>query len=307
MTTFPIPTFLTDFYRKHALLVQVGVIAAIVLAMVANGKYPSTKLGFLIILVLGVINPRVRDFAVDFSPFIMLLLTYGALRSFADNLSPSDIHITDMIAWERSLYGGHLPGYVMQSNLWNQPFTPVLDVLANGLYLSHFMTPVLAAGLIWRKNVVDYWAYAIGLVVLSFAGFVTYILFPAAPPWWATAHGYLWREPITLQHFVISGSAIANSANPVAAMPSLHAAYPTYIAITCIMVWGRRAVPVILLPVGVILATIYLGHHYTIDAFVGMAYAGFASYAVFGWARRQGVAFDWFGLRRAPQQVARRI
>ena len=210
---------LLTFYRKHALLVQLSVIAAIVLAMVANGKYPTTKLGFLLVIILGVINPRVRGFAADFSPFIILMLTYSALRSFADDFGLSDIHIVDMIDWERSLYGGHLPGYVLQSNLWNQPYTPILDVLANGFYLSHFITPVVAAGLIWRRRAEDYWAYAIGLVALSFAGFFTYMVFPAAPPWWATAHGYLWREPITLTHFVVSGNMITSSANPVAAMP----------------------------------------------------------------------------------------
>ena len=34
-----------------------------------------------------------------------------------------------------------------------------------------------------------------------------------------------------------------SGANPVAAMPSLHAAYPTYIAMVAIRVWGKRGIP----------------------------------------------------------------
>ena len=136
------------FYRKYALPIQLVLLIGIVVALAANGIYPSTKLGFALVVLWGVLNARVRAFVIDFAPFIVLLLSYSALRSFADNLSSSEIHIRDMIAWEKSLFGGTLPGYFLQKHLIGGTLTPVLDVLTNSLYLSHFITPVIAAGLL---------------------------------------------------------------------------------------------------------------------------------------------------------------
>ena len=48
--------------------------------------------------------------------------------------------------------------------------------------------------------------------------------------------------------------------------------------------WGKRGIPVILLPLGVIFATIYLGHHYVVDALAGATYATVVFLTVFRWA-----------------------
>jgi membrane-associated phospholipid phosphatase len=264
--------------------------------------YPSTRFMFFLLIVLAVVNPKLRPFVVDFSPFIVLILTYNTLRSFADNLSPSDIHITDLIEWEQALGGGTLPSYWMQQNLWGRWFTPVLDVIANGFYLSHFLTPVLAAGAFWRHRRSTYWSYALGLVVLSYAGFLTYILFPAAPPWWATFHGYLPDQPVTLSHFIVNEETVNAGPNPVAAMPSLHVAYPTYIALVAVFIFGRKALPVFLLPVGVALSAAYLGHHYLIDGLAGAGYALFFFSTVFMWLYRRNFSIDWFGKRVMSQR-----
>jgi membrane-associated phospholipid phosphatase len=91
---------------------------------------------------------------------------------------------------------------------------------------------------------------------------------------------------VTLDHFVASAEDLASGANPVAAMPSLHAAYPTYIALVAMRVWGKKGIPVIALPAGVMFATFYLGHHYVIDALAGAVYALVAFLVVYPWAQR---------------------
>jgi len=53
-----------------------------------------------------------------------------------------------------------------------------------------------------------------------------------------------------------------------------------------ITVWGRKGIPVILLPLGVIFAIVYLGHHYVIDALAGMFYATAVFLTVYPWARK---------------------
>lgn len=293
---FPMVSKVVTFWHRHPLVSQVLLVVAVVLVLMALGVfYPSTKLGFLLVIILAVVNSRVREFAIDFAPFIVLILTYNELRRFADNLSMTDINVTNLIHWEQSLFGGTLPSYFLQQHLWDQPYTALVDIAMNTFYLSHFITPVIAAWLLWRNRKTDYWAYVSGLVLLSYAAFATYVLFPAAPPWWATFHGYLPDQPVYLDHFIVTAETVNSGPNPVAAMPSLHVAYPTYIALVCITVWGRKAGFVFLLPVGVMTAAVYLGHHYVIDGLVGSVYALFMYSTVFTWLRRHEIALDLVG------------
>lgn len=286
--------------RIHSIPVQVAILIGIVLALMGlDIMYPSTEMVPILLLALVIMNPRVRTFAIDFAPFLVLLISYDTLRNFADNLSASDIHITDMIRWERSLFGGALPGRVLQTTLTDKPYTLALDVLTNTLYLSHFLTPVITAIFLWRRRKTDYWAFAITLLLMSFAGFATFVAFPAAPPWWATHHGYLPGEAITLDPFIVDADVVSAGPNPVAAMPSLHTAYPTLIALVCVAVWGRKALPVLLLPLGVAFSTFYLGHHWVIDALAGAGYAVFFFGTVFLWLRQREASLDWL-IRHRP-------
>jgi membrane-associated phospholipid phosphatase len=252
--------------------------------LIFTRTFPNTEIIALAFVFSFTWTASGRRLIFEFAPFLVLLVVYKELRNFADELTPSDINVVNMIHWEKSLFGGTIPGHWVQVHMWNQFYTPVLDVLTNVLYLSHFISPLVLSVLLWQKRRSLYWAFALALVVLSFAAFATYVIFPAAPPWWATYNGYLPNQPVTLDHFVTSSEQLAKGANPVAAMPSLHAAYPTFIAMVAIYVWGKRAIPVILLPVGVIFATIYLGHHYVIDAIAGATYAAIVFFTVFQWA-----------------------
>lgn len=304
------PLWATINRIRESVLLQIVVITGTILVLMALGiVYPSTKLGFIVVIILAVVNPRLHGFGFDFLPFILLLLTYSELRRLADDFGHIELNIVNLIQWEKALFGGTLPGYWMQSTLWDRWYTPALDVLANFFYLSHFITPVILAGLLWWFRRKEYWAFMIGLVVLSFAAFATYLLFPAAPPWWATAHGYLRSTPITLEKFIINEDVMATGPNPVAAMPSLHIGYPTYLALVATTVWGKRGLPVFLLPLALMLSAAYLGHHYVIDGVVGAAYALVVYATVYLALRKTQITlniFDWWrsvqARNRATQQ-----
>ncbi len=274
-------------FSKRQFFLQLGAVAVILIGIAAStGTFPNTEMIAITFVFAFMWTRSGRAFLIEFMPFLLLLVTYKQMRNFADNLSRSEINVTNLIRWEEWLFGGTLPNHYLQAHLWGHFYTPLLDVLTNTLYLSHFLSPLVLSVILWQKRRSLYWAFAIGLVVLSYAAFATYVLFPAAPPWWATLYGYLPRQPVTLAHFVASSEDLAKGANPVAAMPSLHAAYPTYIFLVSLYVWGKRAIPVVLLPAGVMFATFYLGHHYVIDAIAGAAYAVIAFSTVFLWATR---------------------
>ena len=280
---------------KQALLHQIAVLVVVGIGLATMGWLsPSQEVALLFIAVWATMNPKVRAFLVDFAPLVLLVLTYDTLRGYADEFTTSQIHVRELIDAEQSVFGT-VPAYYLQQHLWNQPYTPILDAITNFFYLSHFMSPVLLSVLLWRYDRSKYWAFAWGLVALSYAAFATYLIFPAAPPWWATRYGYLLDQPVSLSHFAISAEQVAHAANPVAAMPSLHTAYPTYFALVAISVWGRKALPVIGLPIAVAFSTYYLGHHWVIDSMVGVAYASVSFGTVFLYLKHRHITMEWLG------------
>ncbi|HWY27914.1 MAG TPA: phosphatase PAP2 family protein [Candidatus Sulfotelmatobacter sp.] len=74
--------------------------------------------------------------------------------------------------------------------------------------------------------------------------------------------------------------------DPLAAIPSLHAAYITlfcYFAMKLRTLYGLISIP---LTVGVLFSTVYLGQHYLVDLAAGAAVAGLAILASIRIARQ---------------------
>ncbi len=285
---------------KHPIFTRFIAVLIILAGIALLGRLPSTKLIMAVFIVVFLTNSRTRIFLFDFAPFLLMLLSYDMLRNFADDLTTSDIHITDLIHTERALFGGHLPNTVMQEQLWGHWYTPVLDTIANTLYLLHFLNPLILAALLWNKHRDIYWSYAIGLIVLAYAAFITYMLVPAAPPWWAREYGYLPHDPVSLSHFILPENVVRNGPNPVAAIPSLHSGFPFFIAMVSTSTWGKRGLFVFILPVMVSLSTVYLGHHYVIDALLGYLYATVIFCTVFLYAKKRLPAVSLFARNRIP-------
>ncbi|WP_160317028.1 phosphatase PAP2 family protein [Ardenticatena maritima] len=277
------PYQLTESERRQydILLMQILTIGIIGLASIITRTFPS--IGLLSLLLIGMFGfyPRHRAFLLDFAPILFMLLSYDSLRLFADDLTPNELHITDLIAWERTLLGGHIANVVLQNWLWDRSFSPLLDNIALAFYYSHYILPIILMVIVWQLYPRFYWPLVGGIVVLAYMAFITYILFPAAPPWWAAHFGYL--EGVRAFHSI---DILLNSPNPVAAMPSLHMAMPTYLALFGTMLWRKRGLWLWIFPLGVAFATIYLGHHYVVDLLAGMVYAFFVFAGVYLWIHR---------------------
>ena len=212
-------------------------------------------------------------------PFLILLLCYQSLSVFSRSLDVSAIHIVQLIEWERMLSAGVIPAAVLQRHLSGPIATWLIDPVSNLLYVSHFVTPVVIGLVLWKRNQQVYWNFVAGFLFLSFLGFATYILFPAAPPWWASERGYLeGLEQVGLDRFLLAGMAANQAPNPVAAVPSLHCAYPLYFFLILRPLLGRRSLWLLLLTVGIVFSVVHLGHHYLIDVWIGFAYS------LVGWA-----------------------
>jgi hypothetical protein len=241
-------------------------------------------------------------FARDWVPILILLVLYDMSRGFADELLP--VHIDAMIHADRALFGV-VPTVWLQQHLYVRGEVRWWDVGVSFVYFSHFVVSLTIAVVLWLRNRAVWLGFMRRWFFLTFAGLVTYFLYPAAPPWYAAKYGHLsetiyrtstdgWHE-IGLRSagkLVTAGQAMSN---PVAAMPSLHSAFAMLVVAFFFARVGRRWVPVLLLyPLAMTFTLVYGGEHYVVDVLVGWAYV-LVSFVVVGAAERR-----WSARRAEP-------
>ena len=281
----------------------VGYLAVIVALMLSRNISITPDRLFVFLLFAAVIVGRLKSFLRDWLPFVALLLAYEMLRGFADN--PFDVHVASLVAWERAAFAGHLPTEVLQDRFYQAGQVRWYDIGATIMYFLHFPLPLVAAFFLWLKDKSQYYRFIVALLALSFAGFVTFLLFPAAPPWYAANEGLISVTKITdlaVDHLEwnwnLSYYYSHLNPNQVAAIPSLHAAYPALVLLA-LRRYNRKLVWWFLpYPLLVWLSIVYLGEHYAIDVIAGVIYA-VAAYVL---------VYDFATLRRlAPRLVSTRV
>ena len=271
--------------NKSILIIQITFLMVLSLWSMIRGVAPTIEILIALVIALLIWRAQYRALLADLIPFLLLLLSFQALRSFADNLTHADIHIVDLISYEKALFGGIIPAYFLQSTILDQPYAPLIEIPSSLFYMSHFVVPLITAIILWYRKKETYWPFVIGLVLLSYAGFITYLLYPAAPPWWATKYGYLIDQPVSLTAFAFPTLVEFAGPNPVAAMPSLHMAWPTFISLYCIYVWRRKVIWLLCLPLAVGFSTLILGHHYVVDLLFGILYGIVFLFIIIAWLR----------------------
>jgi hypothetical protein len=235
---------------------------------------------------------------VDWLPFIGLLIAYDSLRGGAGHVF--GVHYLPQLQTDQALFGGATPTVALQHWLWHGHVV-WYDVLAWGVYLTHFFATPLLAAVLWKLDRGRFRAFIVMVAALSFAGLATYALFPAAPPWMASQAQLI--SPVTrivplVWHALglhSAGSLVEHGyayANNVAAVPSLHAAFSLLIAIT---LWPRNRRwlrPIVALyPLAMGFALVYGAEHYVSDILLGWVYTLVTLLAVRviarGWAARR--------------------
>ncbi len=260
-------------------------IAAMCLLTLAAGELPGWDMLGLVLFTVFLWIMRDRIAFLDFSPFLLMLFTYEVIRSVILAVGTNGVHVADLILWEKTLCAGIIPSSALQQAFGAKAYTGLLDFLTNAFYMTHFFSVILMGIVLWINRKAHYWAFIMGLIVLSYAAFLTYVVFPAAPPWWASMNGYLRGQPVDLDHSLLSPAYIFATANPLGAMPSVHTAWPVYLFFYSLYIWGRKALPVVILPAGVALSSIYLGHHYLVDVLGGIGYAALAFVFATQWGK----------------------
>ncbi len=223
---------------------------------------------------------RVVRLLADWLPLVALLLAYDASRGFADGFG-APVHVSEPAAADRWLGAGHLPTVVLQAH-WDAAWWQALATL---VYASHFVVTPVVLGILWVRDRRRWVRYARLVVALSAAGLVTYVLYPAAPPWLAAQYGVV--EPVhrlsgagwEVLGLPRAGALLAESqgqVNQVAAVPSLHTAFAVLTCLVLLPVARRTWQRLLLLAYGptMALVLVWAGEHYVVDTVLGAVYAG---------------------------------
>jgi len=276
--------------------VLAAVYALVLVVFVLTEGVPTERLSLfawvLTGLSIGCVGRGWRAMAglvLDWLPFLGILVRYDLTRGLADTVG-MPVHVSDLAALESSLFGGTLPTVWLQDHLY-----PSSDwgaggegawwhVVVTAVYVSHFLvTPVIAA-VLWLRNRRRWISFTAHVVGVALVGVATYILLPAAPPWYAAARGVIPEvERLSGLGWDVLGLHTAGAlldqgqakVNLVAALPSLHTAYAVLVLMFFWPLLSRAARSLLTFyPLLMGFVLVYAGEHYVVDVLLGWVCAG---------------------------------
>jgi membrane-associated phospholipid phosphatase len=306
------PRPMTGSDWQHLVQRAIGVIGTILytMAVIADPSWPSpdkiTTFLFFVFLMFG----NAWQMLKRLGAFVLILLVYESFRGMVPELN-MHVHYTLMPEVDRVLFHGTLPTTTLQ-NWWWKGHVSWYDIMFYSAYMMHYIIPFALSLLVWKFHPNHYWRVISVYIVVSFAGFLTYLIFPAAPPWMASdmniiPHITHISDPVFgamgLGDFPTVFSRI--NPNPVAAVPSLHAAYATVFAALTFMIFGKKwGMLSLIYPILIFVGTVYLGEHYAFDELLGIVYGLLGVLIVYMFAASVWPGHVRLGHRQATPYVA---
>lgn len=237
----------------------------------------------LAVLVAAVaITRQTRLFIHDWW-FVLVGMVMWNLSGPIAAQSTFPLHLDFMLNTDRALFFGHDPVALIQLHLKSAHVT-WLDVVTGIVYNMHLAEPYIAGYFLWRLNRLVYLRFVASALILLVLGFITFIVYPAIPPWLAASEygrlpgvENLFGRVLRWHPLPFHGTPIFYVfklvGDPVAAMPSEHAAFPM-LEFLAFARFGRTvAVLFALWVLAVLFSIIYLGEHWVTDALAGWLYA----------------------------------
>lgn len=239
------------------------------------------------VTLLAFAAPWTRRLLAGLYPIALVALVYDSMRLITTPLTADRIHLCDLHALEARLFGWSEGGALRTVHDWLQPRANlVLDVYFAIPYGTFIFATVGFAAWLFKKDPAGFRRFGWMFLVLNVAGFVTYRLIPAAPPWYfhlracavdpqhpASAGPNLARVD-GLLGFPYFASMYARSTNVFGAVPSLHVTYPLLIVLEGRAVLRRTVwAATIVYFASMCVAAVYLDHHWVVDVLLGITYA----------------------------------
>ncbi len=247
--------------------------------MIWRGISVSPDYIFLLLVPVGLLSGRFLGFLRDWVPFVAIFLGWEAMRGIAPKLGFAP-HVADLAAIERTLFFGNYPNHVLQAAITGTPRT-VLTLICTVIYFLHFVLPLAIGMVLWLVDRTQFLRFTMTLMAMAFVAFFIYLLAPTAPPWYAQLHG------IDVGAHKLSAdlpSALSPAyqqiwnlnPNEVAALPSLHSAFPFLGFLALRKHYPRASWLAFGWACCVWFSVVFLGEHWVIDVIAGVAMAAAA-------------------------------
>jgi membrane-associated phospholipid phosphatase len=290
---------------RQSLLKKFAPIIVVVVALTIYGAVnPFRAEHFALVglfVVLAAASRATRDLAVALVPVAIFGLIYDLLRLFAER-SYHAVIVEPIYHLEQTLFGWvtRSPNDLGPVDFFREHHHLAIDLLAGFWYSTHVPAAILFGLYLWWMH----WRgdgsqegkaaesrlhkFMWGYLAFNVLGFVVWIVFPVAAPWYVEQYGFgapgepILGDPAALgrvdqwlgyPHF----SQIYEQGTYVfGAMPSLHVAPSIWIAL-----WARKTplrVATWIYAAVMSFFAVYLGHHYIIDVLAGGSLAA----AVYG-------------------------
>jgi PAP2 superfamily len=263
--------------RFFAILFPAAYSIAIAIFCLEYKIIPGPEFLVLAFLIYGAYNKKTWSFLKDWLPFLTVFVSYEIMFGLVGTVAQYNLH-SGPYNLEMQFFG-EIPSVFLQQTIR----LPVLDYMGAFFYSVYFFAPTIFAFVLWKRSPRNWWKYTVAFGVCTYAALITFLFYPVAPPWIAVPNVsqiLVTSVDNTLGFPVYRWLFDFLNPNLYAAFPSMHSALPFLIFLFAFKIWRWKALPVLALPVGTWFSAIYLGEHYVVDVFAGIAYATMAFVAV---------------------------
>lgn len=289
--------------KKFPIIVLILVISFFVIINQITRFRPDHAFLALLIVTLSLGKERSRRFLIDWAPLILYWIAYDMMRGVADNVR-GIINVDAPYYLEHVLFarfwGGEIPPFWFQDfQFWlgDNIVRKFLDLMGANFYTLHFAIPLVVGWIFWHttNDRKIFYRYFYTLTILNIMALITFMAYPAAPPWYVYNYGFI--QPEHNSFFGLSAGSLINvdkmfgtnfystvwdsfNANHFAAIPSLHGAYPVVTAVFLFQKFRKHLKWLIVYCFAVWLSAVYLNQHYIVDLIIGALYIIVAYYVV---------------------------
>jgi inositol phosphorylceramide synthase catalytic subunit len=239
---------------------------------------------------------EVATFGVYAAPFVATGVGYEVLRRVIHYRGAAHfaaVHVGDLYDLDARLFS--LPasdGALSWTDFIAAHQHPILDVVCGAAYLLFLIEVFAIAAYLFFRARPKMLEISAGFFALNLVGWVIWLLYPAAPPWYVDQYGFgpVVQDAVSnpagllrldaLLGAPIAASFYAKSANVFGAMPSLHVAYVTLVACVTLPLGGKLRAFTLFFAGLIAFSAVYLRHHYVIDVVAGMVLAALVSMAM---------------------------
>lgn len=282
--------------HRWRIYIFLGIGVYLVLVNQVIDRRPDHYFVALLLAAFTLGKARAKRFLIDWLPFILFWVAYDMMRGVADTVRGT-IHVVEPYRMElwfcQWLPGLEMPPFDAQQLRFDQHWRWLkvfLDLLSGNLYVLHFALPLVLGWVYWHttNDRPGFYKFVYTLMTLNALALTTFMLYPAAPPWYVYDFGFTQPEPNSAFWGTSAGRMIdidrmlgvdffttlwgKFNANHFAAIPSLHGAYPLVLVFFAYKKIKRGLPWLLLYPAAVWFAAVYLNQHYLIDLIIGALY-----------------------------------